>query len=128
MEELLRWVTPIVHMRRTATRDVELRGQRIRAGEKVVLFYSSANRDEEVFDAPFRFDLYRRPNPHLAFGVGEHFCLGSHLARLEARVMFEEILRRLPDLALAGPVRRLESSFVNGIVSMPVKSSPEAIR
>jgi cytochrome P450 len=131
VEELLRWVTPIIHMRRTATCDVELRGQEIHEGEKVVLLYSSANRDEEVFDDAFRFDLHRRPNPHLSFGIGEHFCLGSHLARMEVRVMFEEILRRLPDVALAGPVRRLESNFVNGIVSMPVRygaGEPEAIR
>jgi cytochrome P450 len=125
VEELLRWVSPITHMRRTATRDVELRGQRIRAGEKVVLWYASANRDEEVFERPFRFDVRRRPNRHLAFGVGEHFCLGSHLARMETRVLFEELLRRLPDLDLAGPVRRLASNFVNGIVSMPVRFHAE---
>jgi cytochrome P450 len=125
VEELLRWVSPISHMRRTATRDVELRGQRIHAGEKVVLWYASANRDEEVFEKPFRFDVRRRPNRHLAFGVGEHFCLGSHLARMETRVLFEELLRRLPDLELAGPVRRLASNFVNGIVSMPVRFHAE---
>ena len=109
----------------TATRDVELRGQRVRAGEKLVLWYASANRDEEVFEKPFRFDVRRRPNRHLAFGVGEHFCLGSHLARMETRVLFEELLRRLPDLELAGPVRRLASNFVNGIVSMPVRFHAE---
>jgi cholest-4-en-3-one 26-monooxygenase len=124
VEELLRWVTPIVHMRRTASCEVELCGQRVRAGEKVVLFYTSANRDEAVFAEPFRFEIRRRPNRHLAFGVGEHFCLGSHLARLEARVLFEEALRRLPDLRLAGRARRLESSFVNGLVSMPVRFTP----
>jgi cytochrome P450 len=112
-------------MRRTATRDVELRGQQIRAGEKVVLWYASANRDEEVFEKPFRFDVRRRPNRHLAFGIGEHFCLGSHLARMETRVIFEELLRRLPDLELAGPVQRLRSNFVNGIVSMPVRFHAE---
>ncbi len=125
VEELLRWVTPISHMRRTATRDVELRGQRIRAGEKVVLWYASANRDAEVFEKPFRFDVRRRPNRHLAFGIGQHFCLGSHLARMEARVLFGELLRRLPDLELAGPVQRLASNFVNGIVSMPVRFHAE---
>jgi cytochrome P450 len=125
VEELLRWVSPISHMRRTATRDVELRGQRILAGEKVVLWYASANRDEQVFERPFRFDVRRRPNRHLAFGVGEHFCLGSHLARMETRVLFEELLRRLPDLDLAGPVQRLASNFVNGIVSMPVRFHAE---
>ena len=125
VEELLRWVSPISHMRRTATRDVELRGERILEGEKVVLWYASANRDEEVFERPFRFDVRRRPNRHLAFGIGEHFCLGSHLARMETRVIFEELLRRLPDLQLAGPVRRMPSNFVNGIVSMPVKFHAE---
>ena len=125
VEELLRWVSPISHMRRTATRDVELRGQRILAGEKVVLWYASANRDEEVFERPFRFDVRRRPNRHLAFGIGEHFCLGSHLARMETRVLFEELLRRLPDLELGGPVQRLASNFVNGIVSMPVRFHAE---
>jgi cytochrome P450 len=125
VEELLRWVSPISHMRRTATRDVELRGERIRAGEKVVLWYASANRDEEVFEKPFRFDVRRRPNRHLAFGIGQHFCLGSHLARMETRVLFEELLRRLPDLELDGPVRRLDSNFVNGIVSMPVRFHAE---
>src|SRR3990172_7882961 len=125
VEELLRWVSPISHMRRTATRDVELRGERILEGEKVVLWYASANRDEEVFERPFRFDVRRRPNRHLAFGIGDHFCLGSHLARMETRVLFEELLRRLPDLELAGPVQRLASNFVNGIVSMPVKFHAE---
>ena len=125
IEELLRWVSPISHMRRTATRDVGLRGERIRRGDKVVLWYASANRDEEVFEQPFRFDVRRRPNRHLAFGIGEHFCLGSHLARMEARVLFEELLRRLPDLEPAGPVQRVPSNFVNGIASMPVRFHAE---
>lgn len=121
VEELLRWVTPVVHFRRTALRDTELGGQRIRAGDKVVVFYPSANRDERVFDAPERFDVTREKNPHLAFGVGEHFCLGANLARMEIRVIFEELLRRAPDLELAGPVRRLRSNFLAGIQSMPVR-------
>ena len=125
VEELLRWVSPISHMRRTATRDVELRGERILEGEKVVLWYASANRDEEVFEKPFRFDVRRRPNRHLAFGIGQHFCLGSHLARMETRVLFEELLRRLPDLALAGPLRLLRSNFIDGVKEMRVRYTPE---
>ena len=125
VEEMLRWVSPVIHFRRTATRDTELRGQTIRAGQKVVLFYPSANRDEAVFPEPERFDVSRTPNEHLAFGIGEHFCLGASLARLEIRVMFEELLGRLPDMELAGPVRRLRSNFINGIKRMPVRFTPE---
>jgi cholest-4-en-3-one 26-monooxygenase len=121
IEELLRWVSPLIHFRRTATRDLEMHGQRIREGDKVVIFYPSANRDEAKFDAPERFDVGRMPNDHLAFGIGEHFCLGANLARLEIRLIFEEMLRRLPDLELASPVRRLRSNFINGIKAMPVR-------
>jgi cholest-4-en-3-one 26-monooxygenase len=128
VEEMLRWVSPVNHFRRTATRDTEIRGQSIREGEKVVVFYPAANRDEEVFRDPMRFDIARSPNDHLAFGIGEHFCLGSNLARMEIRIMFDEILRRLPDMELAGPARRLRSNFINGIKSMPVRFSPERIR
>jgi len=121
IEEMLRWVTPVMHFRRTATRDTILRGRRIAAGDKVVVFYSSANRDEEVFDAPDRFDVVRAPNEHLAFGGGgAHFCLGANLARLEIRAVFEQVLARLPDLRLAGPVERLRSNFINGPRRMPV--------
>lgn len=126
VDELLRWVSPVMHFRRTAMRDTEIRGEKIRAGDKVVIYYISANRDEEVFAHPDRFDVGRTPNDHLAFGIGEHFCLGSNLARLEIRVMFEELLRRLPDMELAGPVARLRSNFINGIKHMPVVFSPEA--
>ncbi len=125
VEEMLRWVTPVVCFRRTATCDTELRGQKIRENDKVVLYYSSANRDESVFPDPDRFDVGRTPNEHLAFGVGEHFCLGSSLARLEIRIMFTEILRRFPDMELAGPVSRLRSDFLNGIKHMPVRFTPE---
>lgn len=125
VEEMLRWVTPVMYFRRTVTRDVELRGQLIREGQKVALYYNSANRDEAVFPDPDRFDVGRTPNDHLAFGVGQHFCLGANLARLEIRLFFEELLRRLPDLELAGPVRRLRSNFINGIKEMPVKFTPE---
>ena len=115
-------MTPVVHFRRTATRDIELRGRRIAAGDKVVVFYSSANRDEEVFAEPDRFDIARAPNEHVAFGGGgAHFCLGANLARLEIRALFEQVLARLPDLRLAGPVERLRSNFINGPRRMPVE-------
>ncbi len=120
IEELLRWVSPLIHFRRTATRDVHMHGQTIREGDKVVIFYPSANRDERRFVNPETFDVTRTPNDHLAFGIGEHFCLGANLARLEIKLIFEEMLRRLPDLELAGPVRRLRSNFLNGIKGMPV--------
>ena len=125
VEEMLRWVSPVNYMRRTATKDVELRGKTIRAGDKLLLFYPSANRDEDVFPEPQRFDVGRTPNEHLAFGFGPHFCLGAHLARLEIRIMFDELLRRLPDVELAGPVVRLRSNFINGIKHMPVTFTPE---
>lgn len=121
IEELLRWVSPLIHFRRTATRDVHMHGQTIREGDKVVIFYPSANRDERRFVNPETFDVSRTPNDHLAFGIGEHFCLGANLARLEIKLIFEEMLRRLPDLELAGPVRRLRSNFLNGIKGMPVR-------
>ncbi len=128
VEEMLRWVTPVMYFRRTATRDTEIRGQKIRAGDKVTIWYVSANRDEEVFSDPDRFDVGRHPNFHLAFGGGgPHNCLGLNLARLEIRVMFEELMRRLPDIQLAGPAQRLRSSFINGIKHMPVRfTSAEA--
>jgi len=126
VEEMLRWVSPVMHFRRTATRDTELRGQKIRERDKVVIFYPSANRDEEIFPDGDRFDVGRTPNEHLAFGIGEHFCLGSNLARLEIRLLFEELLTRLPDIELAGPVHRLRSNFIGGIKRMPVRFTPEA--
>jgi len=122
VEEMLRWVTPVMEFRRTATRDVELHGQKIATGDKVILFYASANRDEAVFADPEHFDIGRDPNPHIAFGGGgPHFCLGTHLARLELRLLFETLLDRVPDLELAGPVRRLRSNFINGIKEMAVR-------
>jgi len=121
IEEILRWTSPVLHMARVATRDCELRGVSIARGQKVVVWYPSANRDEDVFAEPDRFDVARDPNEHLAFGHGEHFCLGASLARLELRVMFEELLRRLPDLRLAGPAERLHSTFIGGIKHMPVE-------
>jgi cytochrome P450 family 142 subfamily A polypeptide 1 len=126
VEEMLRWVTPIQNMNRTATRDVALRGRTIRAGDKLLLLYPSANRDERVFRDPFRFDVTRDPNPHLAFGVGAHFCLGASLARLELRVVFEELLAGLPGLALASdaPLAAVPSNFIRGIPAMEVELRP----
>jgi cytochrome P450 family 142 subfamily A polypeptide 1 len=123
VEEMLRWVSPIQNMARTAARDVELRGQRIRAGEKAILLYPSANRDAAVFADPFRFDVARTPNEHIAFGIGAHFCLGANLARLELRVLVEEVLRRMPDLALASedPPPRRASNFISGLEALPVE-------
>ncbi len=121
VEELLRWVTPIVYMARTATRDIDIAGQTVREGEKVVLFYPSANRDESVFDNPFKLDVERKPNRHLTFGFGRHSCLGNDLARIELRAVLSELLTRFPELDLAGPVSRLRSNFVGGIKHMPVR-------
>ncbi|MSO94570.1 MAG: cytochrome P450 [Thermoleophilia bacterium] len=121
-DEILRWTTPVLHFRRTATRDVELRGTSIRAGEKVVVWYISANFDEEVFDDPTHFDVGRSPNRQVAFGGGgPHYCLGAHLAKLEVQVMFEELLPRMSDMELTGPVERLRSNFTNGFKRMPVR-------
>lgn len=128
IEEFLRWATPVMYFRRTAMSDVEIRGQRIRQGDKVALWYMSANRDESVFDHPQRIDVTRSPNDHVSFGGGgPHYCLGSHLARLEGRVMLEELLRRLPDMALSGPVERLRSNWINGIKHMPVTYTPAPV-
>ncbi len=126
IEELLRWVSPLIHFRRTATRDVHMHGHTIKEGDKVVIFYPSANRDERKFVNPETFDVTRTPNEHLAFGIGEHFCLGANLARLEIKLIFEEMLRRLPDLEFDGPVRRLRSNFINGIKAMPVRRTSAA--
>ena len=123
IEEMLRWVSPIKNMARTATADVELAGQTIREGEKLMLLYPSANRDEAVFDDPFEFDIRRSPNEHVAFGFGTHFCLGANLARLELRVIFEELLAHLPDLELA-EAREPDfrpANFVSGYETLPVR-------
>ncbi len=124
VEEVLRWTSPITHMMRTAVADTEIRGRRIGKGQKVVMWNISANRDEEVFPDPYRFDIRRTPNDHLAFGHGEHFCLGASLARLELSVMLRQLLGRLPDLKLAGEVQRLGSHVVAGIKHMPVTFTP----
>jgi cytochrome P450 len=121
VEEILRWVSPISHFTRTATEDYELRGETIRAGQQLALYYASANRDEEVFGDPFAFRVERRPNPHLAFGFGEHFCMGAHMARAELETIFRHLLARLDEFALSGAVERL-SSIVNGSVKhLPVR-------
>jgi cytochrome P450 len=114
-EEILRWVTPISHFTRTATEDCEVRGEKIRAGDQLALYFASANRDEEVFADPFAFRIDRRPNPHLAFGFGEHFCMGAHLARVELETIFRLLLDRLEGFEVSGPVERL-SSIVNGSI------------
>jgi len=121
VEEIVRWTSPVIQFSRTAAQDTVVRGQKIRAGESVCLFYPSASRDEDVFDEPFKFDVGRNPNPHLSFGIGEHFCLGANLARLELSVIFAALARRLEHAELAGPVERLRSSFVGGIKHMPIR-------
>jgi cholest-4-en-3-one 26-monooxygenase len=125
VDEMLRYASPVMYMRRTAQSDFMLRGQTIREGDKIALWYIAANRDEEVFDAPHTFDITRSPNDHVAFGGGgPHYCLGANLAKLEIRVMFDELLDRLPDIQAAGPVERLRSNFINGIKHMPVQFRP----
>lgn len=115
---------PLEGINRTATADTEIRGQRIREGDKVVVWYPAANRDEDAFPDPDRFDVRRKPNDHLAFGEGQHFCLGAWLARLELRIVFEELLRRMPDVELAGPTARIRSYFLSGLTTMPVRFTP----
>ena len=125
VDEILRYGTPIIYFRRTATRDTEIRGVPIEAGDRVAMWFLSANFDEDVFEDPMRFDVGRRPNPHTTFGRGgPHFCLGSFLARLEIRVLLEEILARNVRFELTGPPVRLSSNFINGFKSMPVRVVP----
>ena len=126
VEEILRWVSPVLYMRRTATRPTEIRGVPIAEGDKVVMWYPAANRDAEVFAEPDRFDVGRDPNPHVAFGIGQHFCLGAQLARLQLRVMFSELLERLTRVELTGPVRRIRTNFLGAIKSMPVRCERSA--
>lgn len=128
-EEMLRWASPVMYFRRNVTRDTVLRGQQLRAGDKVGIYYVSANRDEDVFDDPFRFDIMRQPNPHVAFGGGgPHFCLGANLARAEIRILFEEIAKRIPDMQLAGDIDHLRSNFIGGVKHLPVTFTPAARR
>lgn len=121
VEEIVRWTTPVIQFCRTPHRDVVVRNTKIRAGENLCLLYPSANRDEEVFDDPFAFKVDRTPNRHLAFGIGEHFCLGANLARLELRVVLRHLVERVEHVELAGPVERLRSSFLGGIKRMPIR-------
>jgi cholest-4-en-3-one 26-monooxygenase len=122
VEEMLRWATPVMNFRRTAMQDTELSGQKIKAGDKVVIWYISANRDEQAFEDPFKFDVERTPNEHVAFGGGgPHFCLGANLARMEINVMFDEVLNRLDDIEMTAPPARLRSNFINGLKHIPLK-------
>jgi len=127
VEEVLRWTSPVIHFCRTAAADAEVGGQHIAKGDLLILFYPSANRDEDVFADPFRFDVGREPNEHIAFGIGEHFCLGANLARLKLTAILAEVLRRLHAFELAGPVERARSIIVGGIKRMPVRFEVRAV-
>jgi cytochrome P450 len=128
VEEIVRWATPVIHFRRTAARDTVLGGQPLKAGDKVVMWYNSANRDAAKFDDPYRFDLAREPNEHVGFGAGgPHFCLGANLARREIAMMFDELLRRLPDIEISGPPDHLLSAFIHGIKRMPCRFTPARV-
>ena len=120
-DEIVRWTTPVNHFVRTATTDYVLRGQQIRTGDSLALFYASANRDEDIFADPYVFRLDRDPNPHLGFGVGEHFCLGAHLARLDLKVFWRQFAERFEMIELGGPIQRLHASFVGGPKHLPVR-------
>jgi cytochrome P450 len=121
IEEILRWTSPVTHIARVATRDTAVGGTKIRENERIALWIPSANRDGSIFDDPYRFDLARRPNEHIAFGKGEHFCAGAHLARLELRLMLADLLNRIEHIELAGKVERLKSNLIAGIKHMPVR-------
>jgi cholest-4-en-3-one 26-monooxygenase len=121
-EEIVRWASPVMYFRRNCTADTEIRGQEIKAGDKLTIWYTSANRDEDVFDDPFRFDIRRDPNPHIGFGGGgPHFCLGANLARMEIRVLFQELVKRVPRINAVGEPDRLRSNFIAGIKHLPVE-------
>ncbi len=126
VEEILRFEPAVHHFRRTATQDTEIRGRKIKENDPVIIWYPSANRDEEIFENPDRFDVSRHPNEHLSFGIGEHFCLGASLARLELNAIFDEIVPRLRNPEFAGPVRRLRSNFINGVKEMRIRFDPGA--
>jgi cholest-4-en-3-one 26-monooxygenase len=121
VEEIVRWTSPVIQFCRTPVEDVELHGRRIAKGDSLCLFYPSANRDEDWFDEPDEFRVDRRPNPHIGFGIGEHFCLGANLARLELRVIFQQLAERLEEVELAGPFERMRSSFLGGVKRMPIR-------
>jgi cytochrome P450 len=129
VEEIVRYASPVVWMRRTLTQDYVLSGHEFHEGDKVIMYYGSANRDEAIFADPDTFNVLRDPNPHVGFGgPGPHFCLGAHLARREITLMFRELYTRLPDLELAGPPVQLRSSFINGVKSLPVSFTPGGVR
>ena len=122
VEEMLRYCSPVTHFKRTAMQDTVVGGQSIKAGERVVMFYGSANRDEDIFENADTFDVARHPNPHVAFGAGgPHLCLGMHVARVELAVMFRELLTRMPHIEAGGPIERMHSSFIAGVHRMPIK-------
>jgi cytochrome P450 len=121
VEEILRWTSPVIQFTRVATADTELHGEKIREGDILALFYPSANRDEDVFANSNRFDIQREPNNHLAFGIGEHYCLGANLARLELQAMFRQLAERMESAELTGPIQRMRSSLVGGIKHMPIR-------
>ncbi len=121
VEEILRWANPLHYFRRTASADSVIRGQEIKRGEKLGMIYTSANRDEDVFADPHRFDVRRNPNPHLSFGIAEHFCLGVHLARLEGRIFFEELIDTFPTIELTGEPRRMRSNLNNALKDLPLR-------
>ena len=123
IEEILRWTSPVIQFLRTATEDFELQGQKIRKGETIGVFYPSANRDERVFEDPYRFDITRNPNPHLAFGHGAHFCIGANLARAELRAALQALLPVLPRLEIAGVPRRIPNLHVSGYATLPVRAA-----
>jgi cytochrome P450 len=126
VDEIIRWVTPVQHFMRTATEDCVLRGRKIEKGHAVMLFYLSGNRDEEIWPDPFKFDISRENNRHVAFGYGAHVCLGQHLAKMEIRAFFKELLGRLDSIEMTGPSRRVQSSFVSGLKTLPVRYSLRA--
>jgi cytochrome P450 len=121
VEEVVRWSSPVNHMKRTATQDYELRGQKIKAGDTLVMFYASANRDEEIFEDPFEFRIDRNPNRHLGFGIGEHFCLGANLARRSQRALLVELMERMEWAELAGEPEQIHSAFVVGLKKLPIR-------
>jgi len=121
IEEMFRWVTPVKHFFRTATEDYELRGQKIRSGDSLMMCYASGNRDEEAFEDPFAFKVDRTPNPHIAFGYGVHLCLGQHLAKMEIRALYQELLSRLDHVELAGDPAWVEATFVSGLKRLPIR-------
>ncbi|GAF90388.1 unnamed protein product [marine sediment metagenome] len=121
VEEVVRWSSPIIHFARTAAADTEVRGTKIAKGDTVALYYPSANRDEDVFEDPYAFRIDRQPNRHIAFGVGEHFCAGAHVARLELEYAYKYLLPRIEEIEVAGPVDRLQSNLIGGIKRLPIR-------